>query len=100
MPTPNDAARQAKGMTREEFRQRAEELSSSIGKAIQAHMADRDGEDAFVVLEALCRVHRHTVQHLPSDAISIAAFAMARYAGDLTHMAVESSKTGGAAVAH
>lgn len=40
-------------------------------------------QDTFVVLEALCIVHRFTVSHLPPSLIGPVAIAMATYAGDL-----------------
>lgn len=100
MPTPNDAARQAKGMTREEFHDRSDALARCIATAVQQHITARGGEDAFVILQALASVHRHAVGQLPPDAISAAAFAMATYAGVLTQLSITKANTGGSAAVH
>ncbi|NMM75375.1 hypothetical protein B2J88_20210 [Rhodococcus sp. SRB_17] len=40
-------------------------------------------QDAFLVLEALCRVHRFTCMQLPPEALGAAGFALTAYAGEL-----------------
>lgn len=99
MPTPNDAARQAQGTTREEFHARADSLARSIAAADQQHISATGGEDAFVILQALAAVHRHAVGQLPPDAISAAAFAMAAYAGDLTQLSITTKANAGGSTA-
>jgi hypothetical protein len=74
----------AKPLSTAEFSAQANVIARRIIHAL-------DGEqDAFVVLEALCRVHRYTCMQLPPDLQGTAGFALAAYAGDL----LQASATG------
>ena len=67
-PTPEQQA---------EFRQMATEMARQIVTAIQGD------QKPFVVLEALCMVHRYVSSTLPPELLGHVAFAMAGYAGEL-----------------
>ncbi|ART47579.1 MULTISPECIES: hypothetical protein [Acidovorax] len=67
-PTPEQRA---------QFHQQANDLASQIVKALEGP------QYPFVLLEALCRVHRFTALQLPPDAVGQVAVAMAAYAGEL-----------------
>ncbi len=81
---------------REQFRQMAETMAQTIIRAL-------DGpQHTFVVLEALCMVHRVTTLQLPADAVGQVAMAMASYAGELLQQsaALSNPPAGGSCAVH
>lgn len=66
-----------KQLSKSEFSTQADVAAGRIVQALSGE------QDAFVVLEALCRVHRFTCTHLPHEALGAAGFALAAYAGEL-----------------
>lgn len=64
-------------LSKEEFGAQADAMARRIVHALTGE------QDAFLVLEALCRVHRFTCVQLPPNALSLAGFAIASYAGEL-----------------
>ena len=81
MPSINEAA---KPLSKAEFSAQADVIAGRIVHALEGQ------QSAFLVLEALCRVHRLTCMQLPPDALGHAGFALAGYAGDL----MQASATG------
>ena len=69
---------------------KAEFSAQANVKARQIIQAIEGDQDAFLVLEALCRVHRFTCMQLPPDSLGAAGFALAAYAGEL----MQASATG------
>lgn len=72
-------------LSKSEFIKQADSMAREIILAI--------GEkplDAFIVLEALLRVHRFTCMQLTPDGVGAASMALAAYAGDL----LQASATG------
>lgn len=69
---------------------KAEFSAQANMKARQIIQALEGDQDAFLVLEALCRVHRFTCMQLPPDSLGAAGFALAAYAGEL----MQASATG------
>lgn len=69
---------------------KAEFCAQANVKARQIIHALEGEQDAFLVLEALCRVHRFTCMQLPPDSQGAAGFALAAYAGEL----MQASATG------
>ena len=66
-----------KPMSNAEFSAQASVIARQIVQALEGE------RDAFLVLEALCRVHRFTCLQLPPDLQGTAGFALAAYAGEL-----------------
>ena len=66
-----------KQLSKAEFAAQADAMASRIVQALTGE------QDAFLVLEALCRVHRFTCMQLPSEALGAAGFALGAYAGEL-----------------
>lgn len=62
---------------REAFRKQALEMAQALIAGIEGP------QPPFVVLEALCLVHKYTVSQLPPHLLGQAAMAMAAYAGEL-----------------
>ena len=69
---------------------KAEFSAQANVKARQIVQALEGDQDAFLVLEALCRVHRFVCTQLPPDSLGDAGFALAAYAGEL----MQASATG------
>ena len=69
---------------------KAEFSAQANVKARQIIQALEGDQNAFLVLEALCRVHRFTCLHLPPDSQGAAGYALAAYAGEL----MQASATG------
>lgn len=66
-----------KQLSKSEFSAQADAMACRIVDALTGK------QDAFLVLEALCRVHRFTCMHLPPEALGAAGFALGGYAGEL-----------------
>lgn len=73
-----------KQLSKSEFSAQADAMARRIVGALTGE------QDAFLVLEALCRVHRFTCMQLPPDALGAAGFALGCYAGEL----MQASATG------
>ena len=66
-----------KQLSKSEFSTQADAVARRIVQALTGE------QDAFLVLEALCRVHRFTCMQLPHEALGAAGFALGAYAGEL-----------------
>ena len=73
-----------KPLSKAEFSAQADAIAKLIVQSLEGQ------QSAFLVLEALCRVHRFTCMQLPPDVLSSAGFALAAYAGEL----MQASATG------
>lgn len=73
-----------KQLSKSEFSAQADAMARRIVGALTGE------QNAFLVLEALCRVHRFTCMQLPPDALGAAGFALGGYAGEL----MQASATG------
>ena len=73
-----------KPMSMAEFSAQADAIARRLVHALEGE------QQAFLVLEALCRVHRFICMQLPSDSQGDAGFALAAYAGEL----MQASATG------
>lgn len=66
-----------KQLSKAEFSAQANVIARQIVQSLEGE------RDAFLILEALCRVHRFTCLQLPPDLPGTAGFALAAYAGEL-----------------
>ena len=66
-----------KPMSMAEFSAQADAIACRLVHALEGE------QQAFLVLEALCRVHRFVCMQLPPDSLGDAGFALAAYAGEL-----------------
>lgn len=73
-----------KQLNKTAFSDQADAIARRIVQALKGE------RDAFLILEALCRVHRFTCMQLPPEPLGAAGFALAVYAGEL----VQASTTG------
>lgn len=73
-----------KPMNMAEFSAQADAIARRLVHALEGE------QQAFLVLEALCRVHRFTCMQLPPDLLGGEGLALAAYAGEL----VQASATG------
>lgn len=73
-----------KPLSKADFSAQANAMARQIIQALEGE------QDAFLVLEALCRVHRFTCMQLPPDSQGVAGYALAAYAGEL----MQASATG------
>ncbi|WP_187305982.1 hypothetical protein [Diaphorobacter nitroreducens] len=75
-----------KQLSKAEFSAQADAMARQIIQALSGE------QRAFLVLEALCRVHRFTCMHLPPEALGAAGFALGSYAGELMQASATGSR--------
>ncbi|WCM88538.1 hypothetical protein [Acidovorax sp. NCPPB 3576] len=71
-------------LSKSEFSEQADVIARRIVTALEGE------QEAFLVLEALCRVHRFVCVQIPTKSLGAAGFALGAYAGEL----MQASATG------